>query len=196
VLASLGALASPAVAAAPAPLRFEVRYDGSITDSFSGRVYVLCSTSPRPEPRFGPRWFGDDPFFAVDVAGWRPGDPLVVGEEALAFPAPTSEVPPDTYRVQALMRRNTDAHALGSAPGNAYSASGRMELDGATSGAIDLLIDRVVEARTWEAYSTGATSSCAPPSSCPRITGPAPGSVIRRSTGSAGSAATTASPRA
>ena len=52
------------VLAAAAPLRFELTYDAAIAESFTGRVYVLCSTAGGRggEPRFGPRWFGTDPF--------------------------------------------------------------------------------------------------------------------------------------
>ena len=73
---------APATAQEPAPLQFAVTYDEAITDSFSGRVYVMLSTGS-PEPRFGPSWFNTQPFFAVDVEHWKPGTPLVFTDSIL-----------------------------------------------------------------------------------------------------------------
>ena len=42
---------------------------------FTGRVLVML-TQGGGEPRRGPDWFNPQPFFAVDVKDWKPGEIL------------------------------------------------------------------------------------------------------------------------
>ena len=140
-------IVSPATAQEPPPLQFAVTYDEAITDSFSGRVYVMLSTAGR-EPRFGPSWVNTDPFFAIDVENWRPGAPLVFTDAALGYPGPASTVQQDIYSIQAVMRRSLDSPSVGNGPGTAYSVVSRQEVQGTTSGEIRLHIDQVVPPRS------------------------------------------------
>jgi S-formylglutathione hydrolase FrmB len=127
-----------------AALRFLVTYDGSISERYSGRVYVMLSTSDRSEPRFGPAWRNTAPFFARDVEDWKPDTPLVFDEEALGFPGPPGTVEPRTYWIQAVMRRNPDSPSIGTGQGTAVSAVLTRELDGPTGGEVVLRIDRLI----------------------------------------------------
>ncbi len=135
---------APATAQEPTPLQFAVTYDEAITDSFSGRVYVMLGSADR-EPRFGPSWSNTDPFFAIDVENWQPGAPLVFTDAALGYPGPASTVQQDIYSIQAVMRRNLDSPSIGNGPGTGYSKVIRRTLDGAKSGKLQLFIDQVVE---------------------------------------------------
>ena len=141
----------PAPIAAPATrvLTFAVTYDGAVTGSYSGRVYVMLSTRERGEPRDGPSWIRTDPFFAVDVEGWKPGAPLILDDDALGYPAPLSALEAGSYRIQAVMRRNLDSPTIGRGPGTTYSAEVRRSLDGATGGRVELHVDRIVEPRPF-----------------------------------------------
>jgi hypothetical protein len=134
----------------PAPLTFNITYDSSITGSFTGRVYVMFSSSGMGEPRFGPSWFGDDPFFAVDVRNWQSNTPLVVDDKSVGFPAPLSEVPQREWRIQAVMRINKDSPSIGRGPGSGYSAIVKRTLSGTDGGVIDLRIAKVVEPREFK----------------------------------------------
>lgn len=140
---------SRATAQEPAPLQFAVTYDAAITDSFSGRIYVILSTAGH-EPRFGPSWSNTDPFFAIDVENWHPGAPLVFTDTALGYPGPASTVQQDTYSIQAVMRRSLDSPSVGNGPGTAYSVVSRQEVQGTTSGEIRLHIDQVVPPRSYD----------------------------------------------
>ncbi len=135
------------VARTSAAPTFDVTYDESITDSFTGRVYVMLSTSDRREPRFGPTWFSEAPFFALDVHDWKPDTSLAFDDEALWFPVPPSEAPPATYSIQAVMRRNLDSPFVGRGRGTGYSEVITLDLDGSTDVSIRLRIDRIDEAR-------------------------------------------------
>ena len=124
-----GLLFVVAPATAQEPLQFAVTYDAAITDSFSGRVYVMLGSGGR-EPRSGPSWFNTQPFFAVDVEQWKPGTPLVFNDSALSFPGPMSDLADGAYSIQAVMRRNLDSPSIGRGPGTAYSEVIRQRLDG------------------------------------------------------------------
>src|SRR5262245_9722904 len=83
----------------PQPLPFTVTYDPAIASTFTGRVYVMTTTS-NSEPRFGPRWFDTEPFFALDVTDWKPDTPLVFDDHAICFPKVLSDdfpKPPRDY---------------------------------------------------------------------------------------------------
>lgn len=134
---------APATAQEPTPLQFAVTYDEAITDSFSGRVYVMLG-SGRIEPRLGPDWFNTQPFFAIDVQEWKPNTPLVFTDSALSFPGPVSQLTNGRYGVQAVMRRNIDLPSIGRGPGTAYSKIILQQLDGASTGQVRLFIDQVV----------------------------------------------------
>lgn len=146
----LCALALFVVAAAhadDAPLKFSVTYDKAITDSFTGRVYVMLG-SGRMEPRFGPNWFAPAPLFAKDVKDWKPGEAIVFDDTAMAYPAPLSQLEAKEFAVQAVMRISLDSPTI-SGEGNGYSENQRLELDGSKSGTIELTIDKVEKTREF-----------------------------------------------
>ncbi len=126
-----------------APLKFTITYAPSVCDSFSGRVYLMFAAGPG-EPRKGPSWFGPSPFFALDVKDWKPDQPLVFDDGAIAYPAPLSTIKAREWSVQAVMRRNLDSPSIGEGEGDAYSTSVRQKLDGSSSGIVNLRIDQVL----------------------------------------------------
>lgn len=130
-------------------LTVTVTYDSAIADSFTGRVYVMFSNFGQ-EPRFGPRWFGTDPFFALDVNDWKPQTPLIFDDGAIGFPDKLSAVPEHEYSVQAVMRRNLDSPSIGEAPGDAYSDVLRGTLNGAAGSALTLRIAQVVAPQSFK----------------------------------------------
>jgi len=132
-----------------APLEFVVTYDGAITEGYTGRVYVMLSTSAQVEPRRGPAWGNPAPFFALDVKDWKPDTPLVFDDGALGYPGPPGTVEKNTYWIQAVMRRSPDAPSIGEGEGTAYSAVVTRELDGPTGGQVVLRIDRLVGPRPF-----------------------------------------------
>ncbi|MFO0972043.1 MAG: alpha/beta hydrolase-fold protein [Phycisphaerae bacterium] len=129
----------------PAPLAFELRFDAQVcAGPFTGRVWLM--TSKRPEPRFGPDWFDTEPFCALEVRDWKPGEPLRIDAAApvSAYPAPLARWAKSTMRVQAIMELNVRNGRRGpQAAGNACSAAKRVRLDPQTLGTVALKIDRV-----------------------------------------------------
>jgi enterochelin esterase-like enzyme len=148
LLAASAGSAAPAVEARP--LEFHVVFDRAASiEPFTGRVYVLLSKNEHNEPPSGPNWFHPEPFFAVDVKGWKPGEVLVVGAGALGCPSPLPQLEPGAYHAQAVMDFNPGDRSYAAAEGNGYSKPVQADLDPKTSGAVALTIDQVYHARPF-----------------------------------------------
>jgi hypothetical protein len=129
--------------AEPRPLEFHVTFDKSVTDhAFTGRVYVMLSRKELRALPSGPSWGAPEPFFACDVLDWKPGDTLVIGDKARAYPAPLREVKPGPYSIVAVMDFDR-GFSFARSDGNGHSRLVRMELDPATTGPVSLTIDQV-----------------------------------------------------
>ena len=75
-------------------LAFRVRLDATAAkEPITGRLYVFLSQTGRGEPRFGPNWFGPEPFFGLDVAAFQPGASCPIDDRADGFPHKLSELP-------------------------------------------------------------------------------------------------------
>jgi S-formylglutathione hydrolase FrmB len=142
------ALCPPAAAAAP--LEFRLTFDPSVSASpFTGRVYVLLTKADGRALPAGANWFRPEPFFARDVKGWRPGEPLVLGADALGFPYPLAKLPKGTYTAHAVMDFDRGDPHFSTADGNAHSTPLRREIDPASTGPVSLKIDQVYKARRF-----------------------------------------------
>ncbi len=144
-------LLTPVSAEAQArPLEFHLTFDSNVSARpFTGRVYVLLSKQDVKELRSGPDWFHPDPFFAKDVKDWRPGQPLVLDSKALGFPVTVDKVPKATYSIQAVMDFDYGERSFSTAAGNGYSRTLRRELDGTSSGLVELRIDQIYKAKPF-----------------------------------------------
>src|SRR5579883_2945087 len=81
-------------------LEFRLTFPRSLRDKpFTGRVYVLLARSATTQLRSGPAWFNTEPFFARDVKDWKPGEKLVIGSDALAFPVALERIRPGTWTI-------------------------------------------------------------------------------------------------
>src|SRR5688500_13235757 len=62
-------------------------------DGFTGRVFVLASGQPIKDVPPRQNWFKPYPFFAQDVKGWGPGEPLAFAPQH-HFPHRLAELSP------------------------------------------------------------------------------------------------------
>lgn len=160
LVAAMGlAIATPVFAEPDGPLEFELTFDKSVrAEAFTGRVLIyLSNKSPGTmrrmlgggrgdEPRRQYGWTSRQPLFSVDATNWKPGEPLRM-KDPRGYPYALADLPPDEYRVQAVMHTNLDRPHGGNAPGNLYGKPVKHTLDPATSGVIRLTIDQRVPAR-------------------------------------------------
>jgi len=75
------------------------------TKPLDGRVLLLLSNDPSDEPRMQ---IDDTPksqmVFGVTVDGWKPDEPLTIGNDAHGYPrASLEDVPPGEYTIQAVL---------------------------------------------------------------------------------------------
>jgi S-formylglutathione hydrolase FrmB len=139
------------VSATPAaPLTFELTFDRSICEKpFTGRVYVLLSKNDAKSLPSGPNWFKPEPFFALDVKDWRPGQVAVLDERAIGYPYSLAKLPKETYTVQAVMDLDPGARSFSTAEGNLHSKPLRRLLDPAESGTVAVRLDQVHHTRPF-----------------------------------------------
>jgi hypothetical protein len=137
--------------AAKAGLVFDVTVAPELLSTpAKGRLYIfLIPGETRSEPRLGPDWFRPQPFFAVDVDAWKPGQTLRVDSNAVGYPGPPSELKPGRYTIQAVFRVNPDTHRIGDGEGNAYGPMIQTDVDPRNGDRVPLVVDRLVPARKF-----------------------------------------------
>jgi len=148
----LCALGRPAFAGEARPLEFHLTFDRSVrAEPFTGRVYVMLSQSPVTALPGGPNWFKPEPFFALDVKDWKPGETRILGSDALACPLPLAKLARGTWSVQAVMDLDRGARSFSHGDGNLHSKPLRQELDPVASGPVKVVLDQMYrEARFKE----------------------------------------------
>ena len=87
-------------------------YPESITDSFSGPVYVAFTRSKRRSPSASINWFAPEPLYRVDVEDWSPGEVMILGPDTPGFPSLLGDLEHGQWRVQAIMRMDPDLSSL------------------------------------------------------------------------------------
>src|SRR5262249_39366632 len=129
-----------------APLEFQLAFEGkAFAGPFNGRVHVALSKSKVTGPPTGPSWFRPQPMFARDVKGWKPGETVSIGNDALGYPQLLAKLDKGTYWVVAFMDLDRGYQSFGAAPGNVYSTPKQVELDPETTGPVQLVLDQVVQ---------------------------------------------------
>jgi hypothetical protein len=146
------------------PVRFAVRFTAERSpEPLDGRLLLLLSDDESDEPRYqiddGP---GSQLAFGLDVEGWTPGEEAIFDGEALGYPVDRlRDLPPGTYRVQALLHiyetfRRADGHTVklpagdrgegqqwNRAPGNLYSTPATVTI-GPEGGTVRITLDQVI----------------------------------------------------
>jgi S-formylglutathione hydrolase FrmB len=141
---------SAALGAEPAPLEFRLTFDKAAhAQPFTGRVFVLLNKKETKDLPGGLNWFAPEPIFARDVKDWKPGEPLVIGADAIAFPQKLAELPKTTYSISAVMDLDRGSRHFTTAEGNIYSAAVRRELDPKTTGSVELVLNKTFHERPF-----------------------------------------------
>ncbi len=158
--AAAAAIASIAAAAAQT---VTVRFPASrSTSPVDGRLLLLLSNDPSDEPRMQ---IDDSPrsqmVFGVTVDGWKPGQPITIGDNAQGYPRHRlKDVPPGEYTAQAVLNVYETFHRSDGktvklapdrgegqhwnlAPGN-FLSKPRLVRVGAGAPAIDIQLDGVI----------------------------------------------------
>jgi hypothetical protein len=139
----LAVVATPGANGQQQPLEFRLNFDPAVSrEPFTGRVFVLLTKKdPGATLPQSPNWFRPEPFFARDVKGWKPGEPLAVGGDAIGYPGPLAKLAPGKYYARAVMDFGRGI-SFAAAEGNGYSAVAH-DLDPAASGTVALTLDKI-----------------------------------------------------
>jgi S-formylglutathione hydrolase FrmB len=123
VLLFVAAASAQAPASAAIPPKFTLAFDPAASDKpYTGRVYVATTQRPGQDPLDATDWFKTEPFFAIDVKGWKPGEPLTFdAARTLGYPKPLAELPPGEYRGRAAIDLNGFSGEVIKGPGNGVS---------------------------------------------------------------------------
>ncbi len=128
-------------------LRFEVTMAPGLLDApQTGRLLLVLSSRPEPEPRFaiGRTGLGGPFVFGRDAQEFSVGRTVVVDEAAIGVPLERlAQLPPGEYFAQAVFMWNPDIRRP-DAPGNLYSAVQRVRLDPARGGTFRLELTRKI----------------------------------------------------
>jgi len=166
LLLVVSALPASAPAESPpqggAATRFEITIPATVhAEPVTGRVYVMISRVPEPEPRLQVGRTGT-PFFGRDVEGLAPGRAAVIDATDAGSPVESLVgIPAGEYWVQAFVNvyseyRRADGHVVwmhedrwegqrwNRSPGNLYSAAQRVRLDANAGYVVKLVADRVI----------------------------------------------------
>ena len=94
---------------------------GMSADALDGRLILIFAPGGEQEPRLQVSWDQDAiPFFAMDVARWKPGKKQTFDGRSAGFPVPTiDELPAGDYRVQAVVYWKPTGERLRPRPGPA-----------------------------------------------------------------------------
>lgn len=130
---------------------FEIAYPKVVGEKpLDARVYVLLGKGgSRLEPRFGPNWFRPEPFYSKQVTGWKPGQKIRLGDDAVGYPGPLSTLEPGEYAIQAVVRLNPDTHQIGTGEGNAYGPVVQAKIGPGEPAVIALEVDTIVPPRKF-----------------------------------------------
>ncbi len=134
-------------------------------EALDGRLIVIFSPGGEQEPRLQVSWDQDAiPFFAMDVAGWKPGKKQVLDRKAAGFPIQSIDaLPPGNYRVQAVLNRyerfrfgdgrslmlapdQGEGQAWSRKPGNLYSRPVAVRIEAGRRGRLALVLDQKIPA--------------------------------------------------
>ena len=125
-----------------------------------GRLILILANNDNTEPRFQiSDGLAAQLVFGIDVEGLKPGDEVVIDEEAMGFPKRSvKDIPAGDYFVQALLNRYETFHLktgqqvklppdqgegqrLDSKPGNFYSKPVKVRIDPTKGSAIHISMD-------------------------------------------------------
>jgi len=134
-----------------AALRFEVSPAPGLNFApANGRLFVILSQKPQPEPRqtLGQPGLNQPPVLAVDAPNFSPGRVATLDQTSALFPLlRLADLIPGDYHVQALLDVSTELK-LANGPGNLFSISQKIHLDPAQSEPVRLQLSQRVPPET------------------------------------------------
>ncbi len=103
--------------------QFRVSYSSSVFDKpFTGNVIAYLSKENK-EPKNGTVGFDLFPCFSVFAKDIKPGQTIVIDDNAISYPTSLSDIERGEYYVQIVWDRNLGGRSIAASPGNMYNPS-------------------------------------------------------------------------
>jgi hypothetical protein len=145
-------------------ISFSISFSKALNETAQdGRLLLLLSNNNKSEPRFQINdGTSTQLVFGIDVEGMKPGQEIVIDQNAFGFPINNlSDIPSGTYYVQALINRyetfnlNTghvvklppdrgEGQQWNRKPGNFYSNPVQVEINAAKSNTVSIVMDQEI----------------------------------------------------
>lgn len=133
----------------PGTTQFEITLDPKIaSEPINGRLFVFISERSRRAPKSQIEWSSPEPFFAVDVRDFAPGDTRIVNGDAFGFPDRLPTLPAGNYYIHALLAHSKYDGDPGRAEGNFYSQAVQHYLEPNRQMVLELVLDQIVPRKT------------------------------------------------
>jgi hypothetical protein len=134
------------------PLQFSVTHDGATGETIDGRLYIMLTKGKLPLIG-GPNWFNAEPFFALDIKGWKAGAELILGDSAGSMDSmdSMSSVQDGTWKAVAVFRKQNDRSRI-AAPGGLFGKAVSFTGSGVDAGIVQLTVNTPVPERTWDLH--------------------------------------------
>lgn len=117
---------------------------GTAKTSISGRIFLVLSKAESKTITPEPRWVDPDPFFGIDVNGFKPGEPILVDDKWQGFPIEKiGNIPPGTYWASAVLDINKASRKIFSSEGNYFSKSVKIVVGDMQQPPVKLVLDQV-----------------------------------------------------
>ncbi|PZR32952.1 MAG: hypothetical protein DI538_18815 [Azospira oryzae] len=109
---------------------FRINYDTSFSSvPLSGRLYLMLERDTTRNPLDVPDRVEPEPFFAIDVKYWKPGDTVIINSRAEGFPCTLDKLPRGVYGIAAAFDINEDERISSWAEGNFLSRKQVIKLE-------------------------------------------------------------------
>ncbi len=120
-------------------IQFQITYADSVCNGpLDGRLFVLLDSNLKGNPLFGPNPADPEPILAADFRNWKPGEDIVLGDGADAYPFRASDIPAGKYVIRVVADVNTVERSFALAKGNLLNAADTIEIPGHGSAVFEI----------------------------------------------------------
>ncbi|QNK61760.1 hypothetical protein H7F33_14510 [Pedobacter sp. PAMC26386] len=129
--------------------QFKVAFSSAVSGKpFTGKVFLYLSKN-NPQPLAAS--IGIEPLnaFAANVKNIKPGESIIIDDQAIAYPVSPSDMERGTYYVQAVWDLNLGGRVITTSPGNIFSLPQKIVINKDRKQSFKILADQVVPEKSF-----------------------------------------------
>ena len=129
--------------------QFKISYTAAAySEPFSGKVFLYLSKNNK-EPKSGNVGIEFFPCFSINVKNIKPGNNVLIDDNALSYPVALSEIERGIYFVQAVWDRDLGGRSIAESSGNMYSKSMQVSITKDYKKIFTVVCNNVVPEKTF-----------------------------------------------